>query len=221
MQKENHPSYGMISVSKVNSNGTVLFGSRIKHEHYIKLEIYTAEKQKNEYSEYYFPRDLLISIDLSSVQFANLLVESNTVGVPCTLDFVVDQGRIDREEDLKPIKKELEEDVKINIEKLKEKTRKLSKIIQHDFKGQIKKAKKEEIRDLVIQIENGINSNLDFLFSQHIKKLESVGSEIISEAEARISSMVQSTGIKTLRETSSDGNIQTLKKISQDIDNEK
>jgi hypothetical protein len=85
------------------------------------------------------------------------------------------------------------------LKKIQSLTKQLSDIVNNDFKGQLKKAKKDEIRNLVIQINNRINSNLDFLFERQVSKLEKVGSEIIAEAEARITSLVHETGVNALK----------------------
>lgn len=198
-EREKHPAYGMVSISRVQSNGTILFGSKIKHNDYIKLEITKAEKEKDIYSEHYFPKKTIISVNLSAAQFANMLIQSNTTGVPCTINYIQDEGSIDSLKELKPLKTEMEKDTWEALEKLKERSLKLTDILRHDFKGKVKIAQKEEVKDLSIQISNSINSNLDFLYSRHVNKLEKVGSEIIAEAEARISSLVHETGIQELK----------------------
>jgi hypothetical protein len=205
-KKYEHPSYGMVNITQVQSTGTVLFGSRIKHDSFIKLDIQTAVQEKDEYSEHFFPRKTIVSISLSAAQFANMLVRSNTSGVPCTIDYTKEDGYIEKPKDTKPLKVEFEQDTYESLQKLKGLTKKLSSILRNDFKGQIKKDKKEEIRTLAIQIESGINSNIDFLFQKQVEKLEQVGSEIISEAEARINSLVYDTGIKTLKKQNLIGN---------------
>lgn len=197
--RHKHPSYGMISIARVNSNGTILFGSRIKHNDFIKLEICSAERERNEYSEHFFPKKTLVSVFLSSAQFSHMLTKSNTPGVPCTIEYTREDGHIDREKFLKSLRVELEEDTNEAFEKLKKRSHKLADIIQNEFKGPINKTKREEIKDLVIQIENDINSNLEFLLTQQIEKLEEVGAEIVSEAEARISSLVHEAGVKSLQ----------------------
>jgi rubrerythrin len=197
--KEKHPAYGMISISRVQSNGTVLFGSRIKHNDYIQLDIHSAEKSRDAYSEHYFPRNTLISVNLSAAQFANMLVKSNTSGVPCTIEFIKDEGRITPLQKSDSLKTEIEDDTQKELKKIQSLTKQLSDIVNNDFKGQLKKAKKDEIRNLVIQINNRINSNLDFLFERQVSKLEKVGSEIIAEAEARITSLVHETGVNALK----------------------
>jgi hypothetical protein len=197
--EENHPAYGMINISRVQSNGIILFGSRIKHNDYINLSIHSAEKVKDAYSEHYFPRKALININLSAAQFANMLVKSNTSGVPCTIEYTEKAGRIPSIQNLSSLKEEIKNDTAKELKKLQSLSKQLSTIVNKDFNGQINKTKKDIIRDLVIQINNGINSNLDFLFERQVSKLESVGSEIVAEAEARITSLVHETGIKALK----------------------
>jgi HAMP domain-containing protein len=194
--KEKHPAYGMISISRVQSNGTILFGSRIKHNDYIQLDIHSAEKSRDAYSEHYFPRNTLISVNLSAAQFANMLVKSNTSGVPCTIEYIKDEGRITPLQKLDSLKTEIENDTAEQLQKIQSAAKQLSQI---DFKGVINKAKKDEIKSLINQLNNGINSNLDFLFERQISKLEKVGSEIIAEAEARITSLVHETGVNALK----------------------
>ncbi len=198
--KEENPAFGMINISRVQSSGTILFGSRIKHSDYIQLEIHSAEKERDAYAEYYHPKKSLIVVSLSAAQFANMLIKSNTTGVPCTLNYTSEEGYIESLKTVESVKTEIEKDTRENLDELKTLTKKLSHIIKNDFKGQINKDKKEEIRTLAIQIENGLNSNLDFLYSRQVSKLEKVGVEIIAEAEAKISSLIMETGIETLKQ---------------------
>jgi hypothetical protein len=198
-ERQRHPSFGMISISRVQSNGTVIFGSRILNNNYIQLEISTAEKERDAYSEFYFPKETLVTVKISPSQFANMLVHSNTSGVPCTIEYTSEQGRIEQQKEPSSVRKEMMEDTKKVMGSLKEKTKALSEIVKNDLKGQIKKAKKDEIRDLVIQIENAVNSNLDFLLKKQIQRMEEVGAEIVTEAEARIEQIIQNKGLSSLQ----------------------
>ena len=184
-----HPAQGIISLTKCTCNGEVLFGSKIQHENFLKLEISAAEIVKDNYSVHYFPRKHFISVKMSASQFANLLISTNTIGVPCTVDSV--NGKyVEKLPKLEPIKVEIEKETNAEIKEIQKKATELYTLIA-SLKGTVTKNQKEELRNLSVQIHNGINSNLDFLFDTHVKKLEKVGSEIVAEAEARIESMLQ------------------------------
>lgn len=91
--REDHPSYGIIGLSRVSGH-TRLFGSRVPlHHDFIILRVHRATRRFSFCTERASANEQVIEVALSSVQFARMLTEMNMGdGVPCTL------RRVGREE---------------------------------------------------------------------------------------------------------------------------
>lgn len=62
--REDHPSYAMMSVSKVSSNvGMPLFGSSIKHRDTIKLTIKRGHVRRRLNQDWYYGNERLIEVE--------------------------------------------------------------------------------------------------------------------------------------------------------------
>jgi hypothetical protein len=197
---EKHPAYGMASISTINiSKELVLFGSKIKHNTFIELKIERAEKKKSIYYDHYFGKKPLIKVHLSPSQFAGLLTQSNTPGVPCTIDFIQGEGAIERLSDNVSVRDDFVNDITNQFKDLEKRVLELKNEIDDDLKGPVKKATKEKIKSNVMKIHQDLESNLSFLMKCQIKKLEDVGVQIISEAEATVNNMIRATGLEHLK----------------------
>lgn len=84
---ESHPSYGMIQVHRTlgGGRGTTLFGSPIESPTTIRIELFEAVVNRDMARDWYFARKCLASVEMSPAQFAELITNFNTSGVPCTL----------------------------------------------------------------------------------------------------------------------------------------
>jgi len=85
--KETHPAFGLIGLSRVScSPSAVLFGSAVKHGHYVELTIKEAERHSSIYRDFNFGRTELIKVAFSGTQLGELLTSMNVGdGVPCTI----------------------------------------------------------------------------------------------------------------------------------------
>ena len=86
--KDEHPSYGMIGISRVFGNVN-LFGSANKHQHFFSLTICKAHLEHELGKDWYFGGKDIIEVHLSPAQFVNTITTMNIGnGVPCTLSYV-------------------------------------------------------------------------------------------------------------------------------------
>ena len=92
---QSHPSYGMVSISRCQSSGTVLHGSDIPHNSIISIEIAKGAVARDLNRNWHVRDGEIIRIDLSPVQYAELISNMNTQGVPCTLKWIKGQGTIE------------------------------------------------------------------------------------------------------------------------------
>jgi hypothetical protein len=92
-QKEfRHPSFGQISVCRWHgATKSRLFESNVDTATGISIEIKHAELKRDLSNNWVYGYDTICEIKLSPAQWAELLVNMNTVGVPCTLDHYWDR----------------------------------------------------------------------------------------------------------------------------------
>lgn len=89
-EPEQHPSYGMVQVSRVSGHAA-LFGSPFRHMHYMKLTIGRSSRQRNLGRDWHFGsiRGELIEINMSEAQWARMVSSAGLGGgTPCTLNYV-------------------------------------------------------------------------------------------------------------------------------------
>ena len=91
MERENHKheSFGQISFSRI-SGRTNFYGSELEQDHYIDMEVYASEVERDLTQDWYYARGLpLIKVRMSSGQFSELITNLNIgTGTPCTIEMV-------------------------------------------------------------------------------------------------------------------------------------
>lgn len=83
-----HEAYGMISVNRLRSSGTVLFDSDLTHNEIITLEVFSGRLIDNDGQQRpaRSSRTPMVSVSLSSAQWATLVSSFGLGdGVPCTI----------------------------------------------------------------------------------------------------------------------------------------
>ena len=86
-----HPSYATVSVVRApHGTSKALFQSDFEHHQTVYLEIHSAEVLRTNSEDHIISQDRLISIEMSPIQFADLLTGFGATGpVPATLRFLV------------------------------------------------------------------------------------------------------------------------------------
>jgi len=91
MERENHKheSFGQISFSRI-SGRTNFYGSELEQDHYIDMEVYASEVERDLTQDWYYARGLpLIKVRMSSGQFSELITNLNIgTGTTCTIEMV-------------------------------------------------------------------------------------------------------------------------------------
>lgn len=92
MEKKQHPSYGMIRLSRssIGGCGTALFGSSIMHNDVIRLSISKGVMERDGIEDRFFPKesmkDQIVEVEMSYTQFAEAITSLNMgEGVPVTI----------------------------------------------------------------------------------------------------------------------------------------
>lgn len=91
-QKYTHPTFGMVSFSKVSSGGgTPFYGSDLKHNEFISLRINGSSLERSLTSDYYVEEERIVEVRMTKSQFSELLTCMNSEGTPCTIEFIKDK----------------------------------------------------------------------------------------------------------------------------------
>lgn len=201
--KQTHPAFGMIGINNVNGNKK-LFGSSVKHHHFIDLEIKTAKRYINGYSEHYHGGELICSVSLTHYQLAEMLFNANHGdGVPCTIGFVINEGNkpeIPEEDDFESMKEytnQLKDKLNNLFEQSKELCSEVEKITSQ--KAPLKKADKDRINFLAMKIKQDIKSNLPYASECFDEKVEKTISKGKAEFEAFVNNSLMNKGMEVLK----------------------
>ncbi|MDR3436402.1 hypothetical protein [Telmatospirillum sp.] len=85
--RDEHPSYGIIQLSKISSTGTPLVGSPLLHHSVVGIKISTAFKGHEYGHDNFYAEDLLLEINMSEHQWATFVSSFGVGGgTPVTLD---------------------------------------------------------------------------------------------------------------------------------------
>lgn len=80
-----HPTFGMVGLSRNQARGVTLVGSTLPHDNFISLTIHTAKLSDDLQHNFYSDKQL-IQVWLSPIQFSEMLTNMNRGdGVPCTI----------------------------------------------------------------------------------------------------------------------------------------
>jgi hypothetical protein len=197
-QEFEHPSYGMVSLHRIQSTGTVLFGSSVEHNHFVNLSITRASLNRHLHREWYHPRETLIEVNLSAVQLAEMLTNINTSGVPCTISRCIEGDLVSVPEPDNVSRQEQ------YVEEFKERTGRVAKLLdealgQANAMAEMPRATKgDRLRmvKLMESVQQEIKSNLPFLLQSFNEKVEEVVRDAKGEIKAHVDQVVQAAGLE-------------------------
>lgn len=204
--KNAHPSYGMITVSKVNVSPPIsLFGSSIKHGNMICLEISHGKYERGINHDYYYKKGRVCEVDLSMVQFAEIMTSiGNGDGIPCTIRFTEKDGNMPRIEYVNKVEQYKSEfrnqlsDVERSVDEAYSATKEL-----FDTKKTLNKADKEKILSLLNKAKMDIGCNAEYVLDSFGEQMEKTVKEARGEIEAFMQSKMNSIAIATINDTTS------------------
>ena len=192
---KSHESYGMISISKFNSNGSQFFGSDLSHNGGIMITVSKAEKKTMLSSDWYHSQNELIRIHMTHNQFVDAITSGmNTEGVPCTLHHINGKriSQIDHIEDKRDM---FSNDMKnTNTEYLN----RIDEILKM-LNGNIGKRKENEISHELKVLKSHIGSNTSFVMKCFNESMDKSVTEAKRTISGYIDNKIHSLGIEGLR----------------------
>jgi hypothetical protein len=89
--EKQHPSFGVVSLSRAHGTNHSLFGSSITHNNFIILSIKRAILKRNLSHDWIMPdgHAPIVEVEMSATQFAEAITSFNKgEGSPCTITYV-------------------------------------------------------------------------------------------------------------------------------------
>lgn len=198
-----HPAYGVARFSRINGHSGNLFGSSVKCNNYIQLEIAPGvEFTEDSYHSFTDAgKEPLIRVAMSPAQFAELITTLNVgVGVPCTIERfngekvekIPDEIHI---HELDRQKEHFKEKMKEHTNNLKNAQKRVKELLALP---RLNAEQKREIqRILDVEIANA-ESSIPFYMGEYNEATDKIVKEAKSEIDAAIHSYVTNVGIKAL-----------------------
>jgi hypothetical protein len=207
-EPETHESYGMVSFSRVSSTPPqALFGSSIKHGHFISLKVKKGRKYRDYQCDRYMGDGDIVEVYLSQTQFAEAITSFNIGdGVPCTLKRVTgDEWDEGNRRFRKPcpevnFREQANNELKEEMSELAERVAKLSKDAKEilNKKGSLKVAEKKKLLDDLTNISQEIKSNIPFVHDCFNRSVNKTVTEAKGEVDATLQTMREKLGDKVL-----------------------
>jgi hypothetical protein len=182
---ESHPSYGLLQISRATGGRGALFGSSVKHQHFIMLRIHRGEARRDlNHTWYADVGQELIEVAMSPAQFAEAITSMNMgLGVPCTIQYL--GGERQPEPPFTSVraqfKEEFEQEMKDLYKKVLDNTKDLEEILA---KKSLTKGDRDRIRCMLGLVYRKLKDSVPFIHSQFDEAMEKTVTEAKAEVEA-------------------------------------
>ncbi|MEI9600136.1 hypothetical protein V5049_13590 [Moellerella wisconsensis] len=204
-----HPSFGIVSLSVTQTNGTHLYGSDLNHQSYMRFVVSLGEEQRGSESDIHYSKayglgksPVLVEFSMSMSQYVSLITTPNTSsGVPCTLNRYLTNDMVAPPMATRPapFHERLANDVEAATEKEVSKLRETQKFVEELLaKG---KASKKEITELHRMLSGQINNlpaNLAFSVTLAKEAVDKTVERGKTELEAAMVNSMIRLGISTI-----------------------
>lgn len=171
--KRIHPSYALVSFSRLSGTPRRLFGTDINHGDTICLEVHEGKAVRDETSQtdHYFDGKLLMRVEMSQMQFSELITTMNHgCGTPATFTFRCDHENPDGSRTVPPpphdnVKERINRELKEELEEVEGLITQCSDEAKGilEQKGTIKAADKKRLSRLLERISMELRSNIPYV----------------------------------------------------------
>lgn len=187
--RTSHPPYGTIMFNRSNSRVTPLFGSSIKHNNVITMELRHAEIERGLNRDWVYGKTPIAEIEMSYSQFAEAITSFGCgSGVPCTIRYTEKDGRIP-ECDFVSKREQFTDEFKGKTKEAMNESQQLIQDVTDLFsqKKALTKADKEAIISKLRKLSMDLGCNLDFIADQFNEQMD----KTVMEAKGEIESFCQ------------------------------
>ena len=198
--KYEHPSHGMISVARYQGGNGRHFGSEIESNGGVTVTISKCQTRNDLGRNWYYDSETITKVAMNHVQYAELISNPNTQGVPCTLKYTQECGNI-KYEPIETVVEHIESELEKQVSELKQQLRTLSRNVSDivDQKGTLKKADKEKIKGLVNSVTNKVTSSIPFYEKCISETLDQKKAEARSDIESNFLHAINKLGLDVVK----------------------
>lgn len=194
-----HPSFGMLSISRIQGNSGYLFGSEIQARNFIELKLSTATLERDLTSDWYHSEEELFIVKMSPNQFSELITTMNIgEGVPVTIERVMceDVEQCSTIESKKSYTqaqfKQRMDNFLVEINKNQERAKEIIK------KKNLSKDDQEQLNRHMEKINQEVKSNIPFFLGCFQEVMDKVVLDAKAEIDSALLHSVVEAGIKVL-----------------------
>ena len=207
MEKKQHPSYGMIRLSRssIGGGGTALFGSSIMHNDVIRLSISKGIMEREGSEDRFFAResmkDQIVEVEMSYTQFAEAITSLNMgEGVPVTIiringDYVEKCPYSDR---IKVMRKEINEATQDMVSELESRCEEIEKLLNE--KRVLSKEDRSSIVSALKNVRKELRTNIPYLQEIFSEQMDKTVTEAKGEFEAYLQNKMNSIALAAMSE---------------------
>jgi hypothetical protein len=218
-EKEEHESFGLLSLARISHSADKinLFGSTIRHGQTILLSIFKASKHRAYNRDSYFAKEKVIEVEMSPVQFSEAITSFNIgSGTPVTIKSIC--GERYNYPPPTDIRQKFEDEFKSDLKRTNENSLEAIKKVRGILAQKtIKKSDLTEVLSLLVDINNSLASNTEFVYHQFNAQIDKSISEAKGEIEAFIENKVRSTGLDSISKSFDAGSLLEHKENSVSI----
>lgn len=183
---ETHESWLLISASKVQSSGTWLFDSDVRHHHFVKVTITRCTRKRELKRDWLHRTQQLLEFSVSMAQWGAFVSSfGDGGGVPATLDWLTDVGVVPS---APPESRLMQSHAEVRgaANEAMAEIQAAYEALETAFDGSGKRAQREALRTLKYKIANAA-PNMEFA----AKSLTEHTENVVTKAKADIEAMVQ------------------------------
>jgi len=203
-ERETHPAFGVVKFSRCQGNPGKLFGSHLNnHAGVIRMEVSRAVRDHDLSSDWVHADEPLIELELSFVQFAEVLTSMNMgEGVPCTLKML--QGRqpvpsipMDMETEQEKVAAGFKREAKDFGQKVRGRFKEIEDILA---KPSIGKKDRDAIRSAMRMVLTDVEQNMPFVLESFVESTEKVAQAAKAEVEGFLTGVIHRAGLDGLKD---------------------
>lgn len=201
--EEEHPSYAQLCFNRVQcggGHGETLYGSDLKHNTIIKMELKHSSKRRGLNTDWYHGRKTIAEVTMSQNQFSELITSMNMGdGIPVTLNYTEQDGRIESPE--------FASKLDIHEDEFKEMTKRVSGEANELYStmkellsgsGTVKKADREVLLSKMRHVVQDIEANMPYVETCFKESMDKVVVDAKGTIEAFYQHRVVESGLKAL-----------------------
>lgn len=198
-KKYEHPSFGMLGLSRIHGKSGYLFGSEIQSDNFIELTLSEGEMNRELSNDWFFARKTLFKVKMSPNQFSELITALNIgSGVPVTIEEVMGE-KIEQCNDMESKKTYTHNQFKQRMaEFMSEINSKYKEAEQIINKKNLSKDDQEKLKWFYQRMSQEIKQNIPFFVKCFQEVMDKVVLDAKSEIDSALLHSVVSAGIEAL-----------------------